>query len=150
MPTTYDEAVARIQNAGLRLTRPRETLLRLVVQMRHPFSVKMLYEIAERAGLSIHLATVHRNLTEFASIGLIDEIPGEDNRLYALHNDQEGGAHVYCIDCHLIQPLAGMGLEGLFTEALAQRGFDASTLRLMLAAHCNTRKAQPDCPKEDE
>jgi Fe2+ or Zn2+ uptake regulation protein len=150
MAMKYEEALARMQAAGLRITRPREVLLRLVLDTPHPFSVKMLHERAEREGLNIHLATVHRNLAEFVAVGLVDEIPGEDNRLYALHTENEGGAHVYCMDCRLVKPLAVMGVDTAVAEALAQGGFDTATVRLMLAAHCNTRKAQPDCPKEDD
>src|SRR5450432_1918040 len=96
---TFEEASQRVHNAGLRMTRPREQLLQLVLDSTGPFSVKMLHERAEAAGLNMHLATVHRNLADFLEVGLVDEIPGEDNRLYALHEHQEGGAHIFCLDC---------------------------------------------------
>jgi Fe2+ or Zn2+ uptake regulation protein len=153
MRTTFEEAAQRMHDSGLRMTRPREVLLRLVLSGAAPFSVKMLHERAESAGLNIHLATVHRNLAEFVEIGLVDEMPGEDNRLYALHEDREVGAHVFCLDCRHVTPLEsaafadGNGSDALST-ALAQHGFDTSTVRLMLAAHCKTQRTQ-DCPRQD-
>src|SRR5690242_2821866 len=140
MTITYEEATQRFHGAGLRMTRPREILLQLVLTSTGPFSVKMLHERAESAGLNMHLATVHRNLAEFVEVGLVDEMPGEDNRVYALHQDHEGGAHVYCLDCRNLVAL-GTNSEAsdALSQALAQRGFDASTVRLMLAAHCKTR-----------
>ena len=103
MSTSFEEASQRFHNAGLRMTRPREILLQLVLTSDGPFSVKMLHERADQAGLNMHLATVHRNLAEFVEVGLVDEMPGEDNRLYALHEDQEVGAHIFCLDCrHII------------------------------------------------
>ncbi len=146
---TFEEASQLVHDAGLRMTRPREKLLQLILISAGPFSVKMLHERAEAAGLNIHLATVHRNLAEFVEMGLVDELPGEDNRLYALHEEQEGGAHIFCLDCRSMTPLeAGAEANVVLSEALTQRGFDASTVRLMLAAHCNTIKKQT-CPNHD-
>src|SRR5258708_8783906 len=104
MSTSFEEASQRFHNAGLRMTRPREILLQLVLSSSSPFSVKMLHERAENAGLNIHLATVHRNLAEFVEVGLVDEMPGEDNRLYALHEQREYGAHIFCLDCRHLVP----------------------------------------------
>ncbi len=140
MSISFEEASQRFHNAGLRMTRPREILLQLVLTSDGPFSVKMLHERADQAGLNMHLATVHRNLAEFVEVGLVDEMPGEDNRLYALHQDHEGGAHVFCLDCRNLVPLeANSQTNDALSQALAQRGFDATTVRLMLAAHCKTR-----------
>ncbi len=151
MQTTFEEAAQRMHDAGLRMTRPREVLLQLILSSDGPFSVKMIHERAEQAGLNIHLATVHRNLAEFVEVGLVDEMPGEDNRLYALHEDQEVGAHIFCLDCRHVTPLDSAAFadadgNDALSEALAQRGFDASTVRLMLAAHCKTQAA---CPRQD-
>ena len=153
---TFEEASQRVHDAGLRMTRPREVLLQFVLSSAGPFSVKMLHERAESEGLNIHLATVHRNLAEFVEVGLVDEMPGEDNRLYALHEDREGGAHIFCLDCRHIMPLEGATFGGAqdntaLSEALSERGFDTATVRLMLAAHCKTRLQQPEaCPNEGE
>ena len=138
---TYELAARRIMEAGLRMTRTRALLLRLILESTGPFSVKMLHERAEEARLNIHLATVHRNLAEFVSLSLVDELPGEDNRLYALHSKSESGAHLYCIDCRAMIPLEHLDkaeLEALdaLGRALVQKGFDASTMRMMLTAHC--------------
>jgi Fe2+ or Zn2+ uptake regulation protein len=157
MVMSFEEASQRVHSAGLRMTRPREILLQLVLSSVGPFSVKMLHERAESADLNIHLATVHRNLAEFVEMGLVDEMPGEDNRLYMLHQEQESAAHVFCLDCRQIMPLDGAGFVGpegndALSAALAQRGFDAATVRMMLAAHCKIQnkaeKPQP-CPKTD-
>jgi Fe2+ or Zn2+ uptake regulation protein len=140
MTLTIEEATQRFHEAGLRMTRPREMLLQLVLESTGPFSVKMLHEQAESAGLNMHLATVHRNLAEFVQVGLVDEMPGEDNRLYALHENQESGAHIFCLDCrHLVALENTAEANDALSQALIQRGFDASTVRLMLAAHCKTR-----------
>jgi Fe2+ or Zn2+ uptake regulation protein len=141
MSMTFEQASQRFHAAGLRMTRPRGTLLELVLTSNGPFSVKMLHARAESAGLNMHLATVHRNLAEFVDVGLVDEMPGEDNRLYALHEGHVGGAHIFCLDCRLMVPLSDTTqANDALSEALTQRGFDAATLRLMLSAHCKTHE----------
>lgn len=146
MVINFQEAARRLQAAGLRMTRPRETLLKLVLTMTEPFSVRAMYERAEREGLGIHLATVHRNLAEFVSVGLLDEMPGDENRLYTVHTDNESGAHVFCLDCRLTRPLAGMALDDneALQQALMSQGFDASSVKLLLAAHCANKARHPD------
>ena len=150
MVMTLAEASQRFHDAGLRMTRPREILLGLVLSSTGPFSVKMLHERAESAGLNMHLATVHRNLAEFAEVGLVDEMPGEDNRLFALHEESEGGTHVFCLDCRLMVPLEGTidQANNVLYQALTQHGFDASTVRLMLAAHCKVPRSE-NCDQQD-
>ncbi len=140
MAPTFNQAAQRIAEAGLRMTRPREVLLRLVLETRSPFSVKMLYERAEKQGFDIHLATVHRNLADFVTVGLLDELPGDDNRLYVLHAENESGTHVYCVDCHLVRALEGTELESYqaLSRALNAQGFDASTMRMMVTVHCKS------------
>lgn len=156
MPITFEKASKLVHDAGLRMTRPREVLLQLVLSSAGPFSVKMLHERAESAGLNMHLATVHRNLAEFVEVGLVDEMPGEDNRLYALHEEAEGGAHIFCLDCrHMMSlegsPFASPARNNALSEALSERGFDSSSVRLMLAAHCkNSLHHEQSCPNQED
>src|SRR5260221_5203349 len=111
MALSLDEAIQRVHQAGLRMSRPRESLLQLILSSEGPFSVKMLHERAERAGLNMHLATVHRNLADLVQVGLVDEMPGEDNRLYVCHEEHESGVHVFCLDCRNFVPLEGTALQ---------------------------------------
>ncbi len=147
---TLDKAAQRFHEAGLRMTRPREILLQLVLGSDGPFSVKMIHDRAESAGLNIHLATVHRNLAEFVEVGLLDEMPGEDNRLYSLHEESESGAHVFCLDCRHLVALEGTAeANDALSQALTRRGFDAESVRLMLAAHCKAQRSE-SCARDDE
>jgi Fe2+ or Zn2+ uptake regulation protein len=145
MPTiTYEEAAQRVHEAGMRMTAPRQALLRLVLANEKPFSVEHLYAQALDAGLECSLSTVYRNLEAFVQVHLVDEIPGDGTRLYSWHGETETGAHVFCLDCRRTTTLAGMKNNGTepdnaLSEALSQCGFDASSVRMMLAAHCMTK-----------
>jgi Fe2+ or Zn2+ uptake regulation protein len=137
MAISIEQAVQRVQSAGLRMTQTRRILMELVLSTTEPFSVKTLHERAEATGADVHLVTVHRNLAEFVEIGLVDKLPGEDNSLYALHEERETGAHIFCLDCRNLVPLnSPLETDDSLKGALTQRGFDADTVRLMLAAHC--------------
>jgi Fe2+ or Zn2+ uptake regulation protein len=150
MPTiTYEEAAQRVHEAGMRMTAPRQTLLRLVLANEQPFSVEHLYAQALEAGLECSLSTVYRNLEAFVQVHLVDEIPGDGTRLYSWHDSAETGAHVFCLDCRRMTTLAGMKNEtgapdNALSQALSQGGFDASTVRMMLAAHCMTKTCAED------
>ncbi len=150
MPTiTYEEAARRVHEAGMRMTSPRQILLRLVLENEKPFSVEHLYEQALKEGLECSLSTVYRNLEAFVQVHLVDEIPGDGTRLYSWHNDAETGAHVFCLDCRKMTTLAGMKNgdalpDNALSQALSQCGFDASTVRMMLAAHCMTKTCTDD------
>jgi Fe2+ or Zn2+ uptake regulation protein len=144
MRMTLEQATAHFHRAGMRITKSRELLLRLVLASTGPFSVRELHTQADQAGLDMHLATVHRNLAEFVEVGILDKLPGDDNNLYALHEADEGSAHVFCLDCRNLVPLESASLAdgdslNALTQALRQRGFDASSIRLMLSAHCQTQ-----------
>jgi Fe2+ or Zn2+ uptake regulation protein len=146
---SFEEAAQRFQEAGMRMTAPRSALLKLALLNDLPFSAEHLYAQAMVAGLECSLSTVYRNLEAFVQVHLIDEMPGEGTKLYAWHNPDEGGAHVFCLDCRRMTPLSGFGgVEGqpdtALSQALHQSGFDASTVRLMLAAHCATKSCLGD------
>ncbi len=150
MVMTFEEAAQRVHNAGLRMTHPREVLLRLALESARPFSVETLRDRAAQMGLECSLSTVYRNLAAFVQAHLVDELPGEDNRLYAWHEDQDTNAHVFCLDCRRMTALEGIApgdsqSDDALSKALNQRGFDASTVRMMLAVHCKTQT----CDQQD-
>ncbi len=149
MPTTFEEAIAGVHAAGLRMTRPREILLRLAIEATGPFSVETLRDQARQLGLECSLSTVYRNLAAFVEAHLVDELPGEGNRLYTWHTEHEATTHVFCLDCRRLTALAGFdGIGGApatgLAEALSRSGFDADTVRMMLAVHCKTQTCTVD------
>jgi len=148
---SFEEAAQQVHQAGMRMTRPREILLRLVIDSSRPFSVESLRDRAQQQGLECSLSTVYRNLAVFVQAQLIDELPGEDTRLYAWHEEQDASAHVFCLDCRRLTALDGVAQNGaetndVLSQALNQRGFDATTVRMMLAVHCKTQS----CAGQDE
>lgn len=73
-----------LQSAGLRPTRQRLTLAKLLVgdaKDRH-VTAESLHAAAEQTGDAVSLATVYNTLRAFCSAGLMSEIPMDGNKSY--------------------------------------------------------------------
>jgi Fur family iron response transcriptional regulator len=73
----------RLRLAGLRLTRPRMALAKLLFGEgdRH-FTAEMIFAEAQAARLPISLATVYNTLNQFTAAGLLREVAIEGDRTY--------------------------------------------------------------------
>jgi Fur family transcriptional regulator, iron response regulator len=73
-----------LQSAGMRPTRQRLTLAKLLVgdgQDRH-VTAESLHAAAAQTGDAVSLATVYNTLRAFVSAGLMSEIPMDGNKSY--------------------------------------------------------------------
>jgi len=79
----YAEAVRRLKTAGLRPTRQRLGLIRLLFERgdRH-VSAEQLHAEAAESGLRVSLATVYNTLNRFSRAGLLREVVIEAGRSY--------------------------------------------------------------------
>ena len=72
---TYSNALERLTEAGLRPTRQRLALAKLLLENgpRH-LTAEELYHEAHDAGIPVSLATVYNTLHQFTSVGLLREV----------------------------------------------------------------------------
>jgi len=72
---TYSNALERLTAAGLRPTRQRLALAKLLLENgpRH-LTAEELYHEAHNAGIAVSLATVYNTLHQFTSVGLLREV----------------------------------------------------------------------------
>ena len=72
---TYSRALERLTDAGLRPTRQRLALAKLLLESgpRH-LTAEELYHEAHNAGIPVSLATVYNTLHQFTSVGLLREV----------------------------------------------------------------------------
>jgi Fur family transcriptional regulator, iron response regulator len=75
MSRTYSEVLERLKAAGLRPTRQRLALAKLLLESgpRH-VTAEELYHEARNAGIALSLATVYNALHQFTSVGLLREV----------------------------------------------------------------------------
>ena len=82
-PRPYAELLLRLRAAGLRPTRQRLALARLLFEKgdRH-ITADELHAEAEGEGVGVSLATVYNTLNQFTAAGLLREIAVEAGRAY--------------------------------------------------------------------
>jgi Fur family iron response transcriptional regulator len=95
-PRLYAAALDRLRRSGLRPTRQRLALVRLLFDAgdRH-VTAEQLHGEAEAAGISVSLATVYNALHRFTDVGLLREVVAEAGRSYF---DTNTGGHHHFFD----------------------------------------------------
>ena len=86
----YTGALERLKAAGLRPTRQRLALAKLLTEAgdRH-VTAEQLHAEAQRAGVRVSLATVYNTLHQFTAAGLLREVVVEAGRSYFDTNTSE-------------------------------------------------------------
>jgi Fur family transcriptional regulator, iron response regulator len=79
----FAQAIERLRAVGLRPTRQRLALVRLLFDEgdRH-ISAEQLHAEAQRVGVRVSLATIYNTLNQFTSAGLLREVVVEAGRSY--------------------------------------------------------------------
>ena len=79
----FKHAVDRLKAAGLRPTRQRLALARLLFEdgNRH-ITAEQLHREATKGGVKVSLATVYNTLNQFTEVGLLREVAVEAGRAY--------------------------------------------------------------------
>lgn len=95
-PRPYAAALDRLRRSGLRPTRQRLALVRLLFDAgdRH-VTAEQLHGEAEAAGIPVSLATVYNALHRFTDVGLLREVVAEAGRSYF---DTNTGGHHHFFD----------------------------------------------------
>ena len=105
MPRPSPDLAERLRSAGLRVTRPRLALLRLLSDAGHRhITVENLHEEAIAAAIPVSLATVYNILHQFTAAGLLREVLIAPGRLYFDTNVDEHH-HFLCDSTGLLQDI---------------------------------------------
>lgn len=121
-----------LRAAGVRVTRQRAALLRVIAASDdHPDAAE-LYARAEKAGVGVSLATVYRTLTTLQAQGVIEklEFQGEPARWEAA--DQTHHDHMIDLDTGEVMEFTNERIERLQAEIAAEMGYDIVHHRLEL------------------
>ena len=143
---TEAEIFTRLRVSGCRLTAPRRKLVDILLRAGAPLTADDIYKRARQAGAGADLSTIYRNLATFCGMGWLDAVPGTNGeRYYQVHREQEQTLSVVCLDCGQITALTAPAPTGLLNDAVRGLGFNADTLRVTVAAHC-----EHECPRKTE
>ena len=130
-----------LRDAGVRVTRQRAALLRVIAGSEdHPDAAE-LHRRAEAAGAGVSLATVYRTLTTLQTQGVIDklEFQGEPARWEAA--DQHHHDHMIDVDSGEVVEFADDRIERLQAEIAAEMGYEIVHHRLEL--YVRRRRERP-------
>ncbi len=127
-----EELERALRAAGVRVTRQRAALLRVIAgSSDHPDATE-LHARAERAGAGVSLATVYRTLTTLQAQGVIEklEFQGEPARWEAA--DQHHHDHMIDIETGEVMEFINDRIERLQAEIAAEMGYEIVHHRLEL------------------
>lgn len=103
----YSNALERLRRVGLRPTRQRLALARLLFDKgnRH-VTAEQLHGEAVEAAVSVSLATVYNTLHQFTAAGLLSEVVVEPGRSY-FDTNVEDHHHFFFEDCGRLLDIPG-------------------------------------------
>src|SRR5438445_8280631 len=106
-PRTYAQALERLRGVGLRPTRQRLALAKLLFEQgdRH-VTAEQLHEEAQSAKVRVSLATVYNSLHQFTELGLLREVVVEPGRSYFDTNISDHH-HFFCESTGHLQDIPG-------------------------------------------
>jgi Fur family transcriptional regulator, ferric uptake regulator len=130
------ELVAR----GVRLTRQRRLLVRIIQEAETHLDAVHLWEKALACDQTINKVTVYRTLNMLKKLGLVDELD-------LMH--LQGGMHYYeakpfrdhihlaCLKCGRIQEFQSSLFEKLKSQIERERGFQIAVVRVEAGGYCD-------------
>lgn len=122
----------RCVSAGLKMTGPRKTILKVLDQaMDHP-SVEAVYERARAIDNSISIATVYRTLNMLDELDLVTR--HEFNENFSRYETNDGSHHHHLIDLETgeVIEFVNADLEELKERIAREMGFELVDHRLEL------------------
>ena len=138
--TRTEQMEQALRAAGVRITRQRAALLRVLAESEdHPDAAE-LHARAEAAGAGVSLATVYRTLTTLQAQGVIEklEFQGEPARWEPA--DQQHHDHMIDIDTGEVIEFTNDRIERLQAEIAAEMGYEIVHHRLELYVRKSARR----------
>ena len=121
-----------LRDAGVRVTRQRAALLRIIAASEdHPDAAE-LHRRAEAAGAGVSLATVYRTLTTLQAQGVIEKLEFQDQPARWEAADQHHHDHMIDVETGEVMEFTNDRIERLQAEIATEMGYDIVHHRLEL------------------
>lgn len=135
---TLADLQAMIRETGLRCTTSRTTVLQRLIEASSPVSHAELVE--ELAPMGFDQATIYRNLTDLAEVGLLTRLDlGDRVWRFEFRGGEESHAdgehpHFVCTDCGKVSCLPDVSIQ--ITHATPVPGFGGEICEIFLKGRC--------------
>ena len=145
------ENIDNIWPEGIKKTRQREDVFRVLIHAEKPLSAIEIYnriqkgkKTGEDGQASYAVSTIYRSLSVFEENGLVEKstLMGEDTAVY----EWQHGKHKHyaiCLKCHKLVPLAKCPFEHMKLDT-ADEEFTVTSHKLEIYGYCNKCKEQSD------
>jgi Fur family transcriptional regulator, ferric uptake regulator len=115
------EAQVRLQQAQMRITKPRLAIIAALEKSPSPVTIERIYQ--EIGEANCDLVTVYRTLTTFEEIGLVRRsYLHAGTCLYELTVNRPRHYHIVCKACNQTERVDYLSIEGM-EQVLAERGY---------------------------
>lgn len=108
MSTSKPEVVElfyALQSGGYRLTKLRQTVIKLLSEQSQPLLLEDLARLLKAGGLHVHRTTLYRELEFLQEKKIIDTTTLHDNKLRYEFADREHHHHAVCLKCEKIEDI---------------------------------------------
>jgi Fur family ferric uptake transcriptional regulator len=128
-----------LDQAGLRVTRPRRYVADLIGARSGPFTAADLLAEVDRGGPRIGRATLFRALDAFAGLGIIErmDLPNGDHAYVVCRPESTAHHHhIICGACGRSTAIVGCNIAGLAADVADRTGYRVDTHRIELFGIC--------------
>ncbi len=125
---SLEDALARCQALGMRLSRQRRYILELLWEAKEHLSAREIYDRLNRQGCEIGHTSVYQNLEALSEHDIIECVERSDGRLYGHIN--EAHSHVNCTDTQQIIDIHVELPPDLVQQVEAQTGTKITEYRI--------------------
>lgn len=107
---SLDWAQAKLSSAGFKLTRQRESILKVFVSATKPLTATDVFRLASKK-TKLDRVSSYRVIEVFKELSLIHPV-GESGLVFCSHQKNEEGAHFYllCEKCHCVQEMGDVAV----------------------------------------
>jgi Fe2+ or Zn2+ uptake regulation protein len=132
-------ALDALRGAGLRITRPRRSVVELLEHTETALTAGAIHEALQRRRIPIDLASVYRTLAVLETQGLIRRLMTTEGVVRSEPGRDRAGCdhHVRCRRCGIVRAFACEGAHEIYRQAERQAGFSIETHALELVGLCD-------------
>lgn len=125
---SLEDALARCQELGMRVSRQRRYILELLWNNENHLSAREIYDLLNQQGKQIGHTSVYQNLDALSSEGVIECVERFNGRLYG--NISDSHSHVNCLDTDQIIDLQIELPKSMIEQIEKQTGVSITDYRI--------------------
>ncbi|MEM8831208.1 MAG: Fur family transcriptional regulator [Cyanobacteria bacterium P01_G01_bin.19] len=137
---SLEDAIARCQELGMRVSRQRRYILELLWNNENHLSAREIYDLLNQEGKEIGHTSVYQNLDALSAGGIIECVERSDGRLYG--NISDSHSHVNCLDTNQIIDLQIELPKSMIEKIEVETGVKITDYRIDFFGYKNSTEAK--------